>query len=207
MNEGDTRKIDQNYRTYQAPDLPEQRPDPEATRQFARPEAATSQTPQKQPESEENPKTELWSRGRKRSGGGTQYNPFSSESSASAGEAAAEGEDPVVGWLVVIKGPGRGKAVRLGNHWNSIGRDADQRARIDFGDGHISRRNHARVNYEPRSRKFMITIGEGINPTYVRGENLLAPTELKTGDRIEIGETELMLVAVCGENFDWESDS
>jgi hypothetical protein len=49
----------------------------------------------------------------------------------------------------------------------------------------------------------MITTGDGINLIYVRGENLLAPTEIKTGDRIQLGETELMLVALCGESFDW----
>lgn len=202
MNEGDTRKIDQNYRAYQAQDLPEERrSDPEDTRKFVRPEG---EKPANSPEYDLSPKTELWSRGRKKSG---SEEPSSPASGGAAGEPELEADDPVVGWLVIVKGPGRGKAVRLGKHWNSIGRDTDQRARIDFGDVHISRRNHAKLNYEPRSRKFVITIGDGVNPTYVRGENLLAPTEVKSGDRIQIGETELMLVAVCSETFDWESDS
>jgi pSer/pThr/pTyr-binding forkhead associated (FHA) protein len=108
-----------------------------------------------------------------------------------------------VGWLVVVKGPGWGNAVRLGYQMNSIGRDPDQRVCLNFGDSTISRKSHAKVSYDPRSRKFMITTGDGINLIYVRGENLLAPTEIKTGDRIQLGATELMLVALCGESFDW----
>jgi pSer/pThr/pTyr-binding forkhead associated (FHA) protein len=115
-------------------------------------------------------------------------------------------EDPVVGWLVVVKGPGRGQAVRIGAEWNSIGRDPDQRICLNFGDNHVSRRSHAKLNYEPMARKFSITIGDGINSTYVRGENLLGPTELKANDRIRIGETELMFVPLCGENFDWNNE-
>ncbi len=40
------------------------------------------------------------------------------------GGAAGAGfaEDPVVGWVVVIKGPGRGTSVPLGYGMNSIGR-------------------------------------------------------------------------------------
>jgi FHA domain len=114
--------------------------------------------------------------------------------------------DPVVGWLVVVRGPGRGNAVRLGYGWNSIGRDASQRACLNFGDHQISRLSHAKLLYEPRSRKFSLTLGDGTNPTYVRGDVLLAPTEIKSGDRIQMGETELLFVALCGENFEWQDN-
>jgi len=114
--------------------------------------------------------------------------------------------DPVVGWLVVVRGPGRGNAVRLGYGWNSIGRDSSQRACLNFGDPQISRLSHAKLLYEPRSRKFSLTLGDGTNPTYVRGDVLLAPTEIKSGDRIQMGETELLFVALCGENFEWQDN-
>ena len=133
----------------------------------------------------------------------TEYHPLSPSANV---ENAEQMEDPVVGWLVVVKGPGRGQAVRIGSEWNSIGRDPDQRICLNFGDTHISRRNHAKLNYEPIARKFSITLGDGINSTYVRGENLLGPTELKANDRIRIGETELMFVPFCGENFDWNNE-
>jgi hypothetical protein len=133
---------------------------------------------------------------------GTSFNPFASK----AAEQDAS-NDPVVGWLVVIKGPGRGNAVRLGYGWNTIGRDSSQRACINFGDSQISRMSHARLLYEPRSRKFTLTLGEGTNPTYVRGDVLLSPTEIKSGDRIQIGETELMFLGLCGEHFEWQDNA
>jgi FHA domain len=133
---------------------------------------------------------------------GTATNP-----SAPRAEPEDGISDPVVGWLVVVKGPGRGHAVRLGYGWNSIGRDPSQRASLNFGDPQISRLNHAKLLYEPRSRKFSLTLGEGTNPTYVRGEVLLAPTELKSGDRIQIGDTELLFVALCSESFEWQDNA
>jgi hypothetical protein len=115
--------------------------------------------------------------------------------------------DPVVGWLVVVKGPGRGKALSLGYGFNSIGRDPSQRVRLDFGDSQISRLNHAKLFYDSKSRKFMMTLGESINPTYVRTEALLVPTEIKSGDRIVMGQTELLFTALCGENFEWSENA
>jgi hypothetical protein len=115
--------------------------------------------------------------------------------------------DPVVGWLVVVKGPGRGKALKLGYGFNNIGRDASQRVRLDFGDSQISRVSHAKLFYDAKSRKFMMTLGEGINPTYVRGEALLVPTEIKSDDHILMGQTELLFKALCGENFEWSENA
>jgi len=36
---------------------------------------------------------------------------------------------------------------------------------------------------------------------------LLAPTELKSGDRIQIGDTELLFVALCSESFEWQDNA
>jgi len=134
-------------------------------------------------------------------GEGTAFNPLSPR-----GEVSESSDDPVVGWLVVVKGPGRGNAVRLGYGWNSIGRDASQRACLNYGDSQISRLNHAKLLYDPRARKFTFTLGESPNPIYLRGEVLLGPTVIVSGDRIEMGDTELLLVALCGETFDWQDN-
>jgi hypothetical protein len=205
MNEeGKTRKIERPI-DLRPDDVADERPfDPEETRKIdaklrelsARPgdiEDPTRKT--------DTGKTQIY-RGSKRASASTEYHPLSPSTNVGDTEQM---EDPVVGWLVVVNGPGRGQAVRIGSEWNSIGRDPDQRICLNFGDTHISRRNHAKLNYEPIARKFSITIGDGINSTYVRGENLLGPSELKAGDRIRIGETELMFVALCGENFDWNN--
>jgi hypothetical protein len=52
-------------------------------------------------------------------------------------------KEPVVGWLVITSGPGRGQSLQLGYGMNSIGRNEAQRVSLDFGDEEISRENHA----------------------------------------------------------------
>ena len=111
--------------------------------------------------------------------------------------------DPLVGWLVVISGPGRGNALRLGHGMNSIGRAEAQRCRIDFGDVEISRKNHATVTYDPRGRKFYLMHGGGQNLTYLGDEPVLAPALLKGGEIISIGKTTLKFIPLCGPDFDW----
>jgi FHA domain-containing protein len=199
MNEEDrTRIVKRPLEHLQAPDLPQRSErDPDKTKQVdpnLRPEP---------PSSAGSDRTHLVRPSGKKPDPEAAYHPLSPEGGV---QDQSKNEDPIVGWLVIVKGPGWGNAARLGYQWNSIGRDPDQRVCLNYGDSTISRKNHARLSYDPRSRKFMITGGEAINLIYVRGENLLAPTEIKTGDRIQIGETELMLISLCGENFDWYSN-
>ena len=113
-------------------------------------------------------------------------------------------DDPVVGWLVVVEGPGKGRAVRLGNGSNSIGRGATDRIKLDFGDDQISRNSHAVVSYDPRGRKFYVQHGGGTNLTYLGEQPVLAPTELPALSHICIGHTVLRFVPLCGAEFDWQ---
>jgi hypothetical protein len=130
--------------------------------------------------------------------------------SARAGEGGPgeEGEsDPVVGWLVVVAGPGRGNARRLGYGQNSLGRDRSERVPLDFGDAGISRSKHCFVLYDPRRRAFHLRPGDGANLTYLNGEVLAEARPLTTGDTIEIGGTKLRFVALCGPDFEWQEDA
>lgn len=122
---------------------------------------------------------------------------------------AAEGaeanlDDPVVGWLVVIDGPGKGSYVKIGHGQNSIGRDR-QRITLDFGDSQISRENHATLTYDPKNKGFFIQQGTGTNLAYVNDQPVLSPTALEAWSRIVLGGTTLMFVPLCGEKFSWES--
>ena len=112
--------------------------------------------------------------------------------------------DPPVGWLVVVDGPGRGASLTLGNGVNSIGRDANQRLPLDFGDELISRAGHATITYDPRGKKFYIQHGGGTNLTYVNDQPVLAPQELTASTHILMGNTTLRFVPLCGEEFDWD---
>ena len=112
-------------------------------------------------------------------------------------------KEPVVGWLVVVKGPGRGRSLNLTYGVNNIGRSSDERICLDFGDDEISRQRHALLTYDPKGKKFYLQNGEGVNLTYIADIPVLQTTELKGGEIISLGKTELCFVAFCGLNFDW----
>lgn len=112
-------------------------------------------------------------------------------------------ENPVTGWLVITNGPGRGGHVKIGYGMHKIGRDATQDIVIDFGDDSISRENHAKVEYDPETREFFIIKAD--NRVYLNGSRVGAGGELqmKTGDMVKMGDTEMRFVAFCGPDFDW----
>ncbi len=112
-------------------------------------------------------------------------------------------DGPVVGWLVVVKGPGRGISRRLGMGQNSVGRGENVRVRINFGDNEISRSNHTAITYDPRGNSFHIQPGTGPNLTYLNDVPVLRPTTLSDRDSIAIGKTTLRFVALCGDRFNW----
>ena len=123
-----------------------------------------------------------------------------SEDPVAATDAMA---DPPVGWLVVVRGPGKGNVLTLGNGMNAIGRGTSSRVRLDFGDGNVSRVNHARIAYEPRQRRWLLSHGDGANLTYLNGEVVMAAVEIASGAEIQIGDTTLRFQAFCSQEFDW----
>jgi len=113
------------------------------------------------------------------------------------------GIEPVVGWLVCVKGPDRGRDYRIRSQRNFIGRDP----RMDIciaGDNQISRENHAAVTYDPRSNTFRFTLGDSRSLAYLNSVLVEQPMPLKPYDLIELGETHLRFVPFCGESFQWE---
>lgn len=113
--------------------------------------------------------------------------------------------DPVVGWLVVKAGPGRGQCCLIHYGQNSIGRGNSQRISLDFGDERISRDAHAFIIFDDKQRKFYIRDNGKSNLVRHNGGVVMMPTELKQGDEIAIGETTLLFVPLCGPDFDWSS--
>lgn len=114
-------------------------------------------------------------------------------------------QDPVVGWLVIIGGPGQGRALALGYGRNSIARGPKARISLDFGDLEISRDEHAVLTYDPKGRRFYLQHGGGTNLTYLNEQPVLVPTELQGREIIWLGQTQLRFVPFCGEDFDWQS--
>ncbi|WP_088343250.1 MULTISPECIES: FHA domain-containing protein [Rhodomicrobium] len=113
-------------------------------------------------------------------------------------------EGPVVGWLVVIGGPGKGlcRPVYYGN--NTLGRDKGQRVPINFGDDAISAEEQAYIRYDSQERKYLLI--PNLAKSNLVSVNESRPTErvvLSYGDVIGVGQTRLMFIPLCGPNFDW----
>jgi hypothetical protein len=113
-------------------------------------------------------------------------------------------QDPVVGWLVVVGGPGLGafRPIYEGN--NSIGRGPRQRIPIDFGDNMISSEEQAFIRYDSMDRTFLLV--PNLAKTNVVAVNNKRPTgavKLEAMDMITMGRTQLAFVPFCGEEFDW----
>ncbi len=112
--------------------------------------------------------------------------------------------DPVVGWLAVIDGPGKGSSHRLGFGANPIGRAEGERVRLDYGDNEISRHGHALLTYDPRGNTFYLQNGSSLNLTYLNGEPVLSPCTLKARSRIQLGRTTLCFIPLCADDFNWQ---
>lgn len=125
-------------------------------------------------------------------------------SSAAADLAIVLKEGPVVGWLVVIGGPGKGlcRPVYYGN--NTLGRDNGQRVPINFGDDAISAEEQAYIRYDSQERKYLLI--PNLAKSNLVAVNDTRPTErvvLAYGDVIGVGQTRLMFIPLCGADFDW----
>ncbi|MEO1322539.1 MAG: FHA domain-containing protein [Pseudomonadota bacterium] len=114
--------------------------------------------------------------------------------------------DPVVGWLVITNGPGKGMGLPLGKGMNTIGRGSENRVVINYGDSSISRDKHCVVTFEPKRSVFFIHNEGGTNLTYVGDAVVLQAQQLHNAETIQIGETEMRFVAFCGEDFSWDSN-
>jgi FHA domain len=113
-------------------------------------------------------------------------------------------QDPVVGWVVVVGGPGIGcyRPIFEGN--NTVGRSLNQRIPLDFGDDTISSEEQAYIRYDSAARSFLFV--PNLAKTNVVSVNDKRPTgavELSQMDVITVGRTQLVFVPFCGAEFDW----
>jgi len=111
-----------------------------------------------------------------------------------------------VGWLAIVKGPGRGEVFNMQSGMSQIGRGEDQAIQLDFGDDTISRTNHAAVVYDAETHKFFLGHGGKSNVVRLNDTPLISNEVLSQGDLIRIGDTTLLFLALCNESFNWEND-
>lgn len=110
---------------------------------------------------------------------------------------------PVVGWLVAIEGSCYGESFQIREGQNSIGRDADNDIVIK-GDKEVSATKHAFVIFDPKGSKFYVRPGEAHGLTYLNDECLLEGKAINDHDLIKLGDTSLMFVPLCGNDFSWD---
>ena len=114
---------------------------------------------------------------------------------------------PVVGWLVCIEGPDKGKDFGLHGAKSTIGRSPE--SSIVLSDPKISRKGFpALIVYDDRkSHRFYITSGDAssTNNVELEGNMLLGQSVIDPYNEIRIEDTVLVFVPFCGTDFYWES--
>jgi len=113
-------------------------------------------------------------------------------------------QEPVVGWLVVVGGPGIGAHRPIYTGSNTIGSASDQRIPIDFGDEYISKQEQAYIRYDADDRQFLFI--PNLAKTNVVSIDNVKPTSavrLMPYDIISMGSTQLVFIPFCGDEFDW----
>lgn len=110
--------------------------------------------------------------------------------------------EPVVGWLVCVKGECLGESFEIYGGNNKLGRGSD--SDICIADSTISR-EQATIKFEPRKQKFHLMPVDNGKFMYIDGEEVLDRVCLEPHMHIEIGEkVELIFVPLCGDNFNWK---
>ena len=108
----------------------------------------------------------------------------------------------MVGWLVCITGPERGRDYRLYQGFNRIGRDYGMDIAV-MEDQSLSREAACAVVYDDRSNKFY-AVQQQSSTAYLNGELLAGAVELSSGDIIKAGQSEFEFIAFCREGRIWE---
>jgi len=97
----------------------------------------------------------------------------------------------VIGALTIIEGPGTGQSKVVYGGTSQIGRGAESRIQLDFGDNTISRIQHAVLVYDDTHKALWIYDGGKANPVAVNGERVHDYRQIQDGDLIKIGLTTL----------------
>jgi hypothetical protein len=115
--------------------------------------------------------------------------------------------NPVVGWLVSVEGPERGRDYRIKSGMNEIAREEDPEVDIVIkGDSTISRRHHAEIQYDPEDNVFYL-IKLKNEAVKVNDVTVKRPTRLSPYDVLQFGTSRLVFVPLCSEKFHWTAGS
>ena len=113
---------------------------------------------------------------------------------------------PVTGWLVIVEGQGKGRDFRLIQGENRIGRNDDMEVCLNFGgdsDETVSREAHAIVVFDGNANEFFVERGSSRNLPMLNGKSIRRDQNLSAKDVLQVGQTKLLFIPLCGESFQW----
>lgn len=117
-------------------------------------------------------------------------------------------QDPVVGFLIVVGGPGLGASRPIFEGNNTVGRSAANRIPLDFGDETISAEAQAYIRYDSTDRSFLFVPNLAkTNVVSVNEKRPAGAVELKAMDIVTFGRTQVAFLPFCGPEFDWSEIS
>ena len=114
-----------------------------------------------------------------------------------------KGTEPVVGWLVCIKGEDVGESYPLRANKNFIGVSANSNV-IFRRDNGVFGEKYAIIIYENHRRAFIAQPGEAKESYYINGKAVINDVQLQAYDILDIGNARLIFMPLCGEKFCWE---
>ena len=114
---------------------------------------------------------------------------------------------PVVGWLVCIEGPDRGRSFNIHEQYNFIGRSPSMDIYLSDGDLTISRERHAVIAYDPEEKIFYFAPADGRGLVRVNGKLVMNQHELKAYDTLSMGKSKFKFVPFCGKEFSWDDEN
>ena len=115
--------------------------------------------------------------------------------------------EPVVGWLVCVKGAYFGQSFALKSGKNKIGRSAEMDIKL-LNDESVSRTCVASIVFDARAGEFSAIPGESDSLCYISAEAIYERKVLAGFEEIELGDSEknkFIFVPLCGEEFNWAS--
>ena len=116
--------------------------------------------------------------------------------------------DPVVGFLIVVGGPGLGSYRPIYEGNNTVGRSKENRIPLDFGDDAISNEAQAYLRYDSSDRSFLFVPNLAkTNVVSVNDKRPAGPVPLQAMDVITFGRTQVAFLPFCGSEFDWSEIS
>ncbi len=113
--------------------------------------------------------------------------------------------EPVVGWLVALNGAYRGRSFPLKAGENTIGRSPDEQVPLPEQTD-LVQNTHAVLTYDARTRQFYLRAENG-GKVSINLAAVVDGVQIYSFDRILLGRTEFIFVALCGNRFSWNGNA